>query len=310
MLIEDYALGEAIYMTMITISTVGFSEVKPLSPAGRMFTSIFVMLNLAITAIFVSQLTQSLREGGLITKFYRSLMDREISTLSGHVIVCGAGRYGREIIEQLDDSEETVVLIELHDENLEKATSKHPELIYLQANATHDETLLKAGIERAKSLIVTLGDDSDNAFAVLSARQLAPHLTIIARVYEPESRDKLLRVGADHVVQPEHIGSFFMATLVRKPSAVEFFTSLANGPGAAVGFEEIAYKSLPEKMQGMSLLQMDLRKLTGVSVVAIRRGDGLYKVNPNPNERIEPGTSIIALGDQEQLDKLREIVQS
>jgi len=315
MVIEGYTIGNALYMTVITISTVGFSEVKPLSPLGKFFTSGFVIANLAITAIFVSTLTQHLKDGGVVFKLRHYLMDNEISTLENHVIVCGAGRYGREIIEQLEGSDERVILIEQEQSHIDQVTEHHPKLLFIIADATDDEALLQAGILRAKSLIVTLGDDSDNAFTVLSARQLCskreadrPTLNIIARVYKPESRAKLKRVGANHVIQPEQIGSFYMATLVRKPSAVEFFTSLANGPSAAVGFEEILYDKLPASLQEKSLLDMDLRRKTGVSVVAMRYPDGHYEVNPDPTSKLVQGTSIIALGDKEQLKKLTTLI--
>jgi len=311
MLIEDYSFGDALYMAIITISTVGFGEIRPLSALGRFFTSGFVIVNLGITAIFVSTLTQHLKEGGITYKLRQYLMEKEISNLVNHVIVCGSGRYGREIIDQLEDSEEQVVLIERDQSHIDQITEVHPTLLYIVADATDDEALLQAGILEAKSLIVTLGDDSDNAFTVLSARQLCtgrdntkPSLNIIARVYKAESRAKLKRVGADHVIQPEQIGSFYMATLVKKPSAVEFFTSLANGASASVGFEEIPYKKLPESLREKSLLDMDLRRKTGVSVVAMRYPDGHYEVNPDPTSKLNKGTSLIALGDATQLAKL------
>ena len=307
--IEGYDVGEAFYMAVITISTVGFSEVRPLSTAGRIFTSGYVIANLAITALFISQLTQVLREGGLLTQLRRRLMQNEIDALSGHVIVCGAGRYGREVVEQLADTSEDVVLIERSEAALARITEELPELLYVRADATTDEALEAAGVARAKSLIATLGDDSDNAFAVLSARELAPRgLTIIARVYETESRSKLLRVGADHVIEPEQIGGFYMATLVRKPSAVEFFTSLADGPMADVGFEEVTHAALPAELQGSSLRQMDLRRRTGVSVVALRHADGHYEVNPDPENVLRDGSSFIALGDNDQLGRLRDLL--
>ena len=307
--IEGYDLGEAVYMSVITLSTVGFAEVRPLSAAGRAFTSAYVIANLAITALFVSQLTQHLRAGGLLTQLRLRLMQNEIDALSGHVIVCGAGRYGSQVVEQLAGTSEDVVLIERSEQAIARVAEALPELLYVRADATTDEALAAAGVARAKSLIATLGDDSDNAFAVLSARELAPPgLTVIARVYQSASRSKLMRVGADHVIEPEQIGGFYMATLVRKPSAVEFFTSLADGPMADVGFEEVAHATLPAGLQGSSLRQMDLRRLTGVSVVAVRHADGHYEVNPDPDTVMRDGSSFIALGDGGQLARLRDLL--
>ncbi len=315
MRIEGFDLGESLYMSVITISTVGFGEVRPLSSAGRLFTSFFVIANLAITALFISQLTQRLADGGIVSQLRKRIMHKEIDNTAGHVIVCGAGRYGREIIEQLMVTEETVVLVERSEDRIDLIATAHPELLYVQGDATTDEGLERAGVTRAKAMIVTLGNDSDNAFAVLTARQLrsgkvglSPKLVIIARTYNPESRSKMLKVGADHVVQPEQIGSFFMSTLVRKPSAVEFFTTLAGGPAADVGFEEISQERLPVEMRESSLREMDLRRKTGINVVALRYADGHYEVNPDSARTLRGGTSMIALGDREQLARLEELL--
>ena len=309
-LIEGYSVADALYMAIITISTVGFGEVHPLSQAGRIFTAGYVVVNLGITALFVSQLTQHLRDGGPLGLLRRRLMDREIAGLRQHVIVCGAGRYGREVIEQLAESRETILLVERDRGRLERATALFPDLLTLEGDATQDEVLEEAGVARAKALIVTLSDDSDNAFAVLTAREQAPkgQLTIVARVYQPDSRAKLLKVGADYVVQPEQIGSFFMSALVRRPSAVEFFTSLAAGDGNAAGFEELRHDRLPEDLRGSSLRDMDLRRRTGVSIVAVRYPDGHYEVNPSAEQRLADGMSLIALGDADQLARLRALV--
>ena len=309
-LIEDYTLAESVYMAVITLSTVGYGEVKPLSAGGRVFTSLYVLANLGITALFISQLTQHLRNGGIIAQLRRRLMKQEIDSLHDHVIVCGVGRYGREIVDQLAESEETVLVIERERESLDALLEGHPEALYLEGDATDDDTLITAGVRRAKHLIVTLGDDSDNAFAVLSARQLSPKLNIIARVYQASSRSKLLSVGADHVVQPEQIGSFFMATLVRKPSAVEFFTSLASGSRAAAGFEEVSYASLPAALRNVSLREMDLRRKTGVNVIALRYADKHYEVNPGAEEVLSEGMSFIAIGDGAQLERLRGLLRA
>ena len=307
-LIEGYDWGEAFYMAVITLSTVGYGEVRPLSAAGRIFTSAYVIANLGITALFVTQLTQNLMEGGYGGRLRKLMMKREIGSLAGHVIVCGAGRYGREIVEQLDGTDETVVLVERDPERIALVAEEHPELLYVEADATSDEGLRRAGVTRAKALICTLGNDSDNAFAALTARQLGSGLVIIAKTERPDSRSKMMRAGADHVVQVEQIGGFFMSALVRQPSAVEFFTSLAGGPTADIGFEEIAQSRLPAELRDSSLREMDLRRRTGVSVVALRERDGSYEVNPDANRTLSESTSLIALGDREQLERLRGLL--
>lgn len=303
-LIEGYDLSEAFYMSVITLSTVGYGELRPLSEPGRWFTSAYVIANLAITALFITQLTQSLMEGGYGGRLKISIMNREIARLGGHVIVCGAGRYGREIVDQLEDTEETVVLVERDPERIALVAAAHPNLLYVEADASTDAGLYGAGVTRAKALIATLGDDSDNAFAVITARQLSADLVIIAKTERPDSRPKMVRAGADHIVQVEQIGGFFMSALVRQPSAVEFFTSLADGPTADIGFAEVAHDRLPEALRDSSLRDMDLRRRTGVSVVALRMGDGSYEVNPDATRTLSKETSLIALGDRKQLKRL------
>ena len=307
-LIEGYGYGEAFYMSVITLSTVGYGEVRALSDAGRIFTSAYVIANLAITALFITQLTQALMEGGFGARLRRYMIKREIAGLEGHVIVCGAGRYGREILDQLDDTEETVVLVERDPQRIALVAETQPRLLYVEADASADAGLERAGVRRAKALIATLGDDSDNAFCVLTARQLSAGLVIIAKTERSDSRAKMMRAGADHVVQVEQIGGFFMSALVRQPSAVEFFTSLAGGPTADIGFEEVAQDRLPEALRDSNLREMDLRRRTGVSVVALRMGDGSYEVNPDAARTLSEDTSLIALGDREQLARLREIL--
>ena len=309
MYIEGWVWGEAFYMAVITIATVGFTEVHPLSGAGRAFTSGYVIVNLAITALFITQLTQRLSDGGLLAQLRFRIMVKEIERVRDHIIVCGIGRYGREIVNQLVAAGEDVVVVERDGEHIRAFVHEHPELLYVEGDATAEDDLQRAGLGRAKAVIVTLGNDSDNAFAVLTARQLSPEIAIIARTYQPESRQKMLRVGADHAVQPEQIGGFFMSALVRKPSAVEFFTSLATGPAADIGFEEVSQERLPARLRACSLQEMDLRRLTGVSVIALRYADGHYEVNPDATRTLDGGTSMIALGDRDQLARLRDLLE-
>ena len=307
-LIEGWGFADALYMSVITLSTVGFGEVRPLSDAGRLFTSGFVIVNLGITALFITQLTQHLVDGDFGTRLRKRIMNKEIDRLTGHTIVCGAGRYGREVIEHLIETDEDVVLVERDAENVEPIAEAYPELLYVIADATTDGGLAATGVSRARALIATLGNDSDNAFAALTARQLAPAIVIIAKTERPDSRAKMMRAGADHAVQVEQIGGFFMSALVRQPSAVEFFTSLAGGPTADIGFEEVAQERLPERLRDLSLREMDLRRLTGVSVVALRDAAGGYEVNPDAERRLGAKTSIIALGDRGQLERLRQLL--
>jgi voltage-gated potassium channel len=179
----------------------------------------------------------------------------------------------------------------------------------LEEDATHDEVLIKAGIKQASSLISALPDDSDNVFAVLTARQLSPQLNIISRAKDFRSQKKLLMAGADHVVMPEQIGGFYMATLVSKPGAVEFFSFITNEYRSDIGFEEVTYKDLPNACQGKSLRELNLRKETGTNIIGYKAPDSTYHVNPDPSTALSPGASFIVLGSNEQLRKLRAYLE-
>jgi voltage-gated potassium channel len=183
------------------------------------------------------------------------------------------------------------------------------DFLFLEGDATHDQILLEAGIKAAKSLIVSLGDDADNVFVTLSARQLNPKLNIVSRASNLMTERKLMRVGANHVVLPERLGGFYMATLVRKPEVVEFFTLISNMGSAQIQFEEIETDALGQLFIGKSLIDLNIRTQTGVNIIGLRDTNGLYTVNPSPNTLLVSGMKIIVLGDLEQMNRFRAMMR-
>lgn len=307
MLIEGYGLVDALYMTAITVSTVGFGEVQPLSPGGRLFLSAYIIVNVAVVAYALAVFSSYIIEGKFFQQMQQARTRAAIRKLSGHTIVCGYGRYGREIVDHLLLHHLDYVVIDQNEERLENLRERHTDALYIDGDATQDSVLFEANIEEASSLITALKDDSDNLYIVLSARDLNPGLRVVSSARDSRSRQKLLKAGASNVILPEQIGGFYMATLVSKPSAVEFFSFITNELAADIGFEELRYDQLPEDYRGRAIAELSLRSSSGVNIIGHRTAGGKYQVNPGPETVLEPGGSFIAIGNPAQIGRLREL---
>ncbi|MCB0558234.1 MAG: potassium channel protein [Lewinellaceae bacterium] len=305
MAIEGYGLINALYMTVITISTVGFSEIQPLSPLGRIFTSVLITANIGIFAYVLAAFSYYVIQGEIFKNMHLNLINSSIDKLENHIILCGFGRYGREIALHFEKHKLPFVVLDLDPARIEQLQKSEEKTLYLEEDATHDEALIKAGIKRARALISALPDDSDNVFVVLTARQISPKLNIISRAKDPRSQKKLFMAGADHVVMPEQIGGFYMATLVSKPGAVEFFSFITSEYRSDIGFEEVTFDHLPPECRGRSLSQLNIRESTGANIIGYKAPDGHYEVNPAPTTVLGPGSSYIVLGSDQQLKQLR-----
>lgn len=308
MVIESYTFVEALYMTVLTISTVGFGEVRPLSTGGRVFISIYMMVNIAVIAYALAAFSYYVIEGKLFEEMEKTWMQSRVDNLEGHTILCGFGKYGKEIARHLLLHEQKFVVIEQKDSKLDGEEFEDIDVPYVIGDATADETLIKAGISRAGGLITALSDDSDNLFIVLSAKDLNPTMQIVSRAHQERSRQKMKKAGASHVIMPEQIGGFYMATLISKPGAVEFFSYVTNELASDIGFEEVRYDQLPKSLQGKSIKQIDFRTNSGVNVIGHRLADGNYVVNPGPDAALSPGESFIMVGSQTQVLALRQLL--
>ncbi len=306
MLIEDYTLFEAFYMTAITISTVGYTEVKPLSSDGQLFAGIYIILNLGVFAYALSAFTSYVAHGEFFRKIHRNFIEQQINKMKDHIILCGYGKYGKEVVENFLHHNIDFIVIERSPAKIAEIQERQDKIHYVEGDTTHDDILLLAGIEKAKALISALGDDTENVFTVLSARQLNPQLNIISRSLHPKTEGKLRMAGANHVIMPEQIGGFYMATLVNKPGAVDFFSFITNEYESDIGFEEIRYEKLSKKHQGKSIKELRIRELTGANIIGFKNQAGKYSVNPGPDIVCTRGTSFIVLGNESQLQALRE----
>lgn len=309
-ILEDYNLPDAFYMVVITISTVGFSEIEPLSEAGRIFTSGLIFVNIGVFAYLLATFSYYIIEGEIFKRMHLNQIEERISKMEGHVILCGFGKYGKEISSNLAIHGTPYVIIENDPEKIEIIQQTDSDILYLEGDATLDEVLQKAGIEKARGLIAALGDDSDNLFLVLSARALSPKLTIVSRAILERSQAKLIKAGANHVVMPENIGGFYMAMLMNKPGAVEFFSFITSEYHSDMGFEELHYRDLPEMYQGRPISDLALRSQTGANIIGYRNELRVYQVNPPPSVVLKPDEAFIVLGNEEQLGKLRQICKA
>lgn len=305
MFIEDYRLIEAFYMTVITLSTVGYTEVRPLTDTGRIFTSLLIIANLGTFAYAISHLTSYIIDGNLKNMLQEYFLQSNIDKLNGHVILCGFGRYGTEVVKHFKLHKVPFVIIEASAQVVQ-TIKERADLLYLHGDATHDEILELAGIKQAKSLITTLPDDAENVYVSLSARQLNPDLHIISRALNQKSEAKLKLAGANEVITLEEMGGFFMATLVGKPDLVTFFRILSYETSASVSLETIGQEHLPND-KPLTIRQLNIRENSGANVIGIKTLSGEYIVNPSPETIVTQGMQLFVLGNHDQILKFQEL---
>lgn len=241
---------------------------------------------------------------------HKNLVKSRIDKLDRHIIICGYGKYGKEIAHHFFVHKVPFVVIDIDPEEIELIQQSSDDILYIFDDATHDEALIGAGIERAQGLISALPDDAENVFTVLTARQINSKINIISRAKDPKSQRKLLLAGANHVVMPEQIGGFYMATLISKPGAVEFFSFLTNEYQADIGFEEIKFEDLPLSLRGKPISDLSIRQKTGANIISFKNPEGHYEINPGPDVILIPESSFIIIGDHDQLESLNQYIDS
>ncbi|MFT6698629.1 MAG: voltage-gated potassium channel [Porticoccaceae bacterium] len=305
MILSGDTFVNALYMTVITITTVGFGEVHPLSPEEKIFTIFLILTSIFIFGYIVSSFTEYIISGQLFKQLKLKKVQKTIEKLEGHTIVCGFGRNGKQAIVKLKNYQKEYVVIERNKNLIEKLDTE--EILNVEGDATTDEILIKAGIKRAKNLITALSSDADNLFVVLSARQLNKDCTIISRASKESSYSKLKIAGADNVIMPDKLGGNHMASLVVTPDVIEFVDRLTIEGETTANLEEIAVNELPKMYLNKTILDLDLRKKTGCTVIGFRTPDKDYVINPDASIKLVADTHLIVLGRPEQIMKLREL---
>ena len=306
MLISDFTFVDAIYMTVITVSTVGFKEVRPLDLQTKIFTIFLIFTSVAILGYVISVITEYISNNNLIEDLKQNKVQRKIDKLKGHTIVCGYGRNGKQAVAKLRSHKKPCVIVENRSELMEDF-DLDSEVLYVKGNATDDESLLKAGIENAAHIITTLPSDADNLYVVLSSRQLNANCTIVSRASNDSSYSKLKIAGADNVIMPDKLGGAHMASLVITPDIIEFIDRLSIEGESATNLVEILTDELPKEYLYKSIFDLDLRKSTGCTVIGFKTPEREYIINPEGNTKLIPNSKLILLGKPEQIRRLNQL---
>lgn len=306
MYFEELGVLDALYLTIITITTVGYGDIAPHHPAGKIFTIILVSTGVGFVAYMFGRITEAMIEGGLRDILGESKMNRTIAGLKDHYIVCGFGRIGKEICKILHDNHRPFVVIE----NDPEQVSHVEKLGYVEMHgeAADDEILIAAGIKRAQGLIAVVSTDADNVYITLTARGLNPNLQIIARSSEARgSETKLLRAGANKVISPYSIGARRMAQLIVRPTVMDFLDLTMHTGDLGLRLEELRV-SEKAGIANKSLMDSKLRSKYDMIVVAIKRKDGEMLFNPKPATMILPGDVLVVLGELDQIKAMEMAV--
>ena len=306
MMIDDFSFVNAMYMTVITMSTVGFREAQPLSDAGKLFTTFLILASLGVLTYFITSITQSLFKRQM-SFFYPGFSKRKRNTkMENHVVVVGFGRNGDQVVKELMAFGSNVVVI---DENHEIVINNIGRPIrFIEGNATDDEVLIKGDVKTARALISTLPNDADNLFVVLTARALNPGLKIISRASSDSAEKKLRMAGVDSVVLPERVGGAHMATLVAQPDIVEFLEHLTLHSDTPTQLMEIACNELPEGMRNKPIREFAIRRKSGANIIGMKTAQGELIMNPSPDTKLIPESKLFVLGTIEQIDDLKDLL--
>jgi voltage-gated potassium channel len=300
-----YSWVDAIYMTVITITTVGFGEVHPLDDFSKIFTIFLILTSVVIVGYAISVITEYMLSRNNIEELKQKKMQKKIDSLSSHIIICGYGRNGKQAASKLLTFKRPFVIIERDKEIIDKFKSELFPFVY--GNANEDEILLQAGIDRASTLISALPSDADNLFVVLSARQINASMRIISRASEEATYHKLKLAGANNVILPDKIGGDHMASLVVIPDVIEFIDNLTIGGESNINIEEIEVEILYNTSNVKTIRDLDLRRKTGCTVIGFKDIDGDYVVNPGADHELVPNSKVIVLGRPEQIQKLNSM---
>ena len=299
-----YTWTDAIYMTIITISTVGFGEVQPLNDTAKIFTVILILVSVFVLGYAISIITEYILSRSNVELLKKRRVQKKIDSLKSHIIVVGYGRNGKQAVQKLTTYGKPFVVIEKDEEVVNKFQSES--MPFIQGNANEDEVLIEAGVLRASTLISALPDDSDNLFVVLSARQMNASMKIISRASEETTYQKLKFAGADNVIMPDKIGGDHMASLVVVPDLVEFLDNLQVTTAGRVNVQEITFEAVCPDHVTRTIRDIDLRNKTGCSIIGYKAPNGDYVINPEASMLLEKNSKLIVIGRPEQIENLHK----
>jgi len=303
--VEHYPPFDAFYMTLMTITTVGYSELHPLSRAGRIFNSFLILFGVSAMFFSVGAITQTIIELELGDPIGKRRTKRMIDKMENHFLVCGFGRVGRSAAYELQRAGVPFVVLDRSEDRVERAMRSS--MLAVVADATLDETLRNAGVTRARGLIAALASDADNLFVILSAKTLNPNMTVVTRAAEEESEKKLLRAGADTVFAPYTVAGHRLAHALLRPHVAQFLEFATKNIGLDVAIEQVRVTPQSEFVS-KTLREMQIRRDLGVIVLAIRKSDGQMIFNPPAEMEIRADDFLIVMGEQPNLHKLEDLL--
>lgn len=301
-LIEGWDFLTSLYMTVITLSTVGYGEVGHLSDNGRILVMILIAFGIGVFGYTIGTITKYIVDGELKNTFKRKKMMRQIESLREHFILCGYGRTGKQVALELVKAKKEFIVIDLYSEGF----PENPPFPYIIGNATEDEILLEAGIKRANGLIACLKDDSDNIFVTLSARQLNKEINIISRCLDEKTESKLYKAGANKVILPLIQVGKRLARMMLNPGITSFLDIVSDDEEVDLTLDELAVKENSE-LDGKKILNSGIRDKTNGMIIAIKKADGKLSMNPTVHEEINKGDVLVVLIESNQIDKLQKM---
>ena len=307
MFFEGFNFWEAVYMTVITVTTVGFNEVRPLSFEGRIFTIFLILGSFGTFAYTITEVTKYVVDGEFRRLLLHIRVDRSVNKLKNHTILCGYGRNGRQAYQTLIENGESCVVVE-KDKEIITELMENDKVLFIEGDATHDDVLLRAGIKDARALISALPKDADNLFVVLTARVNNSKLKIISRASEENSDTKLRHAGVNNVIMPDAVGGAHMASIVVSSDIMEFIDQIKIPGDETVNLEEISFSDLNNEFKNKSIGELEAKKMTGCNIIGFKNKDNDYVINPPLETIVEPGTKLFVLGRPDQIDKLNNIL--
>ncbi len=302
----DYSFVDALYMTIITMTTVGFGEVHPFGNGEKIFSVFLILTSIFTFGYVISSISEYLLSANFLKRLRQKRITKQIEQMKNHTIVCGYGGNGQEIVETLISYGREIVVIDEDEKKLQ--TLENKEIVTIKGDATLDEILIKAGVKNASSLITSLSSDADNLFVVLTTKQLNKNCKIVSKASNDSACKKMKFAGADNVIMPNKIGGGHMASLVVTPDLIEFVDNLKLHGDTNANLREIAINDIPKQFIGKTILDLDLRRKTGCNVIGFKNKARQYVINPEVTTRLEPGTFLIVLGRPKQIDLLKELI--
>ena len=307
MMIEEWPFVDAFYMTIITISTVGFREVGELSVYGKMFTAFLIISSFGTFAFAITSITTYI-VGGEYKKYLKEYrMLQQLKKMKDHVIVCGYGRVGKQVAEDLRATGEEFVILDSNDETVEHCEEEGYNV--MRGDGTNDESLLAASIKTARAVITCLPKDADNMYVVLAAREFQKDAMIVSRASSAGAVRKLKMAGANNVIMPGSVGGSHMASLIAQPDVCEFLDIIRVKGNLEANVESVDYADLPADLRDKSIAELDAKKITGVTIIGYKTKEGEYVINPAGDIRVSEGSKLFVLGSGEQIEKLTAYFQ-